>query len=309
MLYFIPQSGPGLLVSVIKTLDASETNEERDKEKQKIEKEYRKSDQRLNELVSKHDGDLTQIMLLFSKVSSQVTTSKEKIHAVKENLYACKKLLRCRRDELKTLWTDAIQQKYVLEMLEQINELRKVPSLVTAFIAKKHYLHATKTLTYAIHLGEGPLREVEGLDDLRLDLETRKTQLYTKLIEELTKLLYHTSTVDALTNFQRQGSGRNSNLSVSTFQRSSLRRSAERAEANLKIKKALTEMQQKVDADKVEILDSSELMDPELNMTYYMGIIVECFGLLKKVPESIEVNRNRLLLFIYLFIFLYYSRQ
>lgn len=86
----------------------------------KIEKEYKKSDQKLNELVSRHDGDLTQIMQLFGKVSGQVTTSREKIHAVKENLYACKKLLRCRREELKKLWTDAVQQKYVLEMLEQM---------------------------------------------------------------------------------------------------------------------------------------------------------------------------------------------
>lgn len=107
-------------MSVIKTLDASENNEEREKEKQNIEKEYRKSDQRLNALVSQHDGDLTQIMSLFSKVSTQVTTSKEKIHEVKENLIACKKLLRCRREELKTLWTDAVQMKYVLEMLEQM---------------------------------------------------------------------------------------------------------------------------------------------------------------------------------------------
>lgn len=114
------QSGCGLLVSVIKTLDASETNAERDLEKSKIEKEYKKSDQKLNQLVSKHDNDLTQVMQLFSKVSTQVSSSKEKIHAVKEKLYACKKLLSCRSDELKRLWVNAVQQKYVFEMLEQM---------------------------------------------------------------------------------------------------------------------------------------------------------------------------------------------
>lgn len=114
------QSGCGLLVSVIKTLDASETNAERDLEKNKIEKEYKKSDQKLNQLVSKHDNDLTQVMQLFSKVSTQVSSSKEKIHAVKEKLYACKKLLSCRSDELKRLWVNAVQQKYVFEMLEQM---------------------------------------------------------------------------------------------------------------------------------------------------------------------------------------------
>lgn len=107
-------------MTVIKTLDASETNEERQREKLKIEKEFKKTDNKLNELVAKHDGSLTQVMHLFSQVSTQVTTSREKIHTVKENLHSCKQLLRCRRDELTKLWKDAVQQKYVLEMLEQM---------------------------------------------------------------------------------------------------------------------------------------------------------------------------------------------
>jgi exocyst complex component 4 len=89
---------------VIKTLDASETSEQRDHEKQKIEKEFKKSDQKLNQLVSAHDGDLTQVMQLFGKVSTQISSSRERIHTVKANLQDCKQLLRCRREELKKLW-------------------------------------------------------------------------------------------------------------------------------------------------------------------------------------------------------------
>lgn len=105
-------------MTVIKTLEFSETAEERQNEKLKIEKEFKKADNRLNELVSKHDKELTKVLPLFSKVSGQITKSREKIHTTKENLIACKQLLQCRRDELKKLWTDAVQQKYVLEYLE-----------------------------------------------------------------------------------------------------------------------------------------------------------------------------------------------
>lgn len=56
----VPQSG--LLISVIRALSASETNEQREIEKAKLEKEYKKSDQRLDELVSLHDQDLMQVM-------------------------------------------------------------------------------------------------------------------------------------------------------------------------------------------------------------------------------------------------------
>lgn len=107
-------------MSVIKTLDASETNEQRQKERHKIEREFKKTDQVLNELVSRHDGDLTKIMQLFGTVSGHVATSRERIHTVKENLIACKQLLCCRREELKKLWMDAMQQKYVLELMEQM---------------------------------------------------------------------------------------------------------------------------------------------------------------------------------------------
>jgi exocyst complex component 4 len=49
-------------MSVIKTLDASENNEEREREKLKIEKEFKKSDKRLAELVGAHDSELTKVL-------------------------------------------------------------------------------------------------------------------------------------------------------------------------------------------------------------------------------------------------------
>jgi exocyst complex component 4 len=49
-------------MSVIRTLSASESNEQRDREKAKLEKEYKRSDKKLEELVSAHDQDLTQVM-------------------------------------------------------------------------------------------------------------------------------------------------------------------------------------------------------------------------------------------------------
>lgn len=47
---------------VIRTLATSESNEQREREKAKLEREYTKSDQQLNELVSLYKQDLTTIM-------------------------------------------------------------------------------------------------------------------------------------------------------------------------------------------------------------------------------------------------------
>lgn len=48
-------------MSVIRALSASETNEQRDREKAKLEAEYKISDRKLDELVSKHEGDLAEV--------------------------------------------------------------------------------------------------------------------------------------------------------------------------------------------------------------------------------------------------------
>lgn len=112
----------------------SETNEERQKEKQKIEKEFKRSDQRLNDLVSNHDHELSQVIPLFTQVTTEIAASRERIHAVKENLSACKRLLQCRREELKKMWTDAVQHKHVLSMLEQMLVLVHFFPLLTLLI-------------------------------------------------------------------------------------------------------------------------------------------------------------------------------
>lgn len=172
-----------------------------------------------------------------------------------------------------------------------------MPSQVQSFSNKKHYLHATKVLTSAIDLSNGRLRDVEGLNDLRNDLNLRQNQLYTKLLDEVTKHLYQVSTAETLSNFQRVGSStRHSHNAtyISPFQRTNVRRSIERAEANSKVRKALFEMSQGFDMDKTEIVDDPELLDADLNTTYFVGIIVECFALLRKVPESLETIKTNI---------------
>ncbi|KAH8336426.1 hypothetical protein KR059_010030 [Drosophila kikkawai] len=281
-------AGCGFLVNVIKSLGFSETTEERQKEKQKIEQEFKRSDLRLNELVSRHDQQLTLVLPLFSQVSTEVTASRERIHAVKENLGACKRLLQCRRDELKKMWTDAVQHKYVLEMLEQIQELRKVPQRVVSYTAKRQYLHASKALTDALATLNGPLQAVEGLSDLRADLQTRRQQLYQRLHEELVSQVYTNSANEAFSTFQRSNSSR---LNSSFTRGIGARRSTDRIEANARVRKALAEMAQNFDLDKAEVIEDADLIYPELSMSYFVAIIVESFGMLHKVPDSLETLR------------------
>lgn len=299
-----PKETNGLLMSVIRTLSASESNEQRDREKAKLEKEYKRSDQKLDELISLHDQDLTQVMQLFGKLSTRVTTSREKIHAVKENLQACKLLLRCRRDELKKLWLEGIEHKHVLQLLEEIDQLRAVPSQLTAFLAKKHYLHATQLLVSALSLGEGSLEGVEALREVRTDLQTKKQQLHSQLLAELTQHLYIVSTQDVVA-LRRQGSGREGNPLNSPFQRTGEQRGSARLP---KTRMALLDVsitfpnatspriglspgpnQTAVDEDLGNVEEDLDAADPEAKSDHFMAILVECLALLNKVPDIVEI--------------------
>ena len=140
-----------------------------------------------------------------------------------------------------------------------------------------------------MEISEGQLRHVEGLEDLRRDFTNKKAHLYTKLVEEMNKHIYHSSTTEVLSNFQRNNSARiSSNQIQSPFQRNVVRKSADRIEANNKAKKALFEISQNgfVDED-LEIIDDTTLLDPEINSTYFIGII----GLIIKFYSMIGTSR------------------
>lgn len=59
-------------------------------------------------------------MQLFGSISQIVTNNREKIRKVKENLQDCKKKLRCRKNELKSLWIEGLEYKYMLKLLDEM---------------------------------------------------------------------------------------------------------------------------------------------------------------------------------------------
>lgn len=175
------------------------------------------------------------------------------------------------------------------------SDLRKVPSTVNGFMNKKLYLHATKALNEGLQIANGSLSPIEGLSDVRQDLEVRNNQLFSKLVEEVNKQLYQTNTAETLSNFHRHGSTRNSNLTItngraaSPFQRNGVRRSAERVAANQKVRKVLVELTSQgsnFDLNKHEFVDNMDLLDEDASFF----ISVECFAQLKRLPEALEVS-------------------
>ena len=202
-----------ILMRVIRTLsEITDSGEQREEEKKELERQFRQSDQKLDSLVLQHQKDLTKTMQLYAKVNNRLTASSTRVKAMKERLVSCKELLHYKRDELKKLWLDGVEHKYVLEMLERIEELKDCPEKISSLLSKQQTLEATQALVQALGHIYGDLKNVDGLVEVKEILDAKKEKLYETLIEDLTKQLYVQSTWEVESSFRaRQGSFRNDN--------------------------------------------------------------------------------------------------
>ncbi|KAK4309465.1 hypothetical protein Pmani_018910 [Petrolisthes manimaculis] len=289
-----PKETSGLLMTVIRTLSASESNEQRDREKGRLEREYRKSDKRLDELITKNDQALKDVMQIFGDVSGRLAESRRRIRTIKDNLAACKRLLHCKRDELKERWLEGVEHKHVMLLLEQIDEVRDVGERVGGYVGKKHYLHATQLLVTSLARLRTDLKMVEALKDVNTDLHARKERLHDTLIEELHKHLYQRWTREVLA-LRRQGSGRDSatTLTRAGSDRTSLGTGkADKARKNLL--EMMTSPNRMRGGEGAVVEEDVSGGDPEADSQHFMAIIVECLALLGKLPDAVETIKRRM---------------
>jgi exocyst complex component 4 len=284
----------GLLMSVIRTLSASETNEQRDKEKSKLENEYKNCDKKLDELVSKHEEDLSKVMQLFATISQIVSDNRSKIAKVKENLQDCKKKLRCRRDELRNLWLEGLEYKYMLQLLEEIEKMSEVPNRLANYMTHKQYLHATKLLVEAVSLGKNTLEGVESLKELSRELEQKKEQLHIQLFNELKEHLF-TRPAQRIVALRRQESGRDNFMINSPLQRSTeLRLSRNR----MAVRRNIMESAQKLEVNDFQVVEDLSNVNPEENSFHFIVILIKCLALLDKLPFAVNKIKDEMQVFL-----------
>ncbi|CAG7822682.1 unnamed protein product [Allacma fusca] len=281
----------GILMTVIKTLSSSGSTEHRDKERSKLEKEYKRSDQRLDGLISEHQESLNHVMHTFTKVCTEITIAKTKLKGVKENLLKCKMLLHCRREELERLWLEGIEHKHALEILEKIDKIRHIPEQFNKAIGRKQYLHASEILTSSLDSWDESLEQIEGLRDINVDLKAKKEKLYNILKEELYNELY-TKWLTSAVEMKRQGIG-----AFNPFQRSSSdRRSSGRQKMNLlKAKKVFLDISAPsvVAQNDGRFANSKAFGDTE-ESDALIATVVQCFVVLREVPRLVEHVKSQM---------------
>ncbi|KAG7513822.1 exocyst complex component 4 [Solea senegalensis] len=287
----------GLLISVIRTLSSSDDVQDRETEKGRLEEAFETCDRDLDELIVQHYAELTTAIRTYQSITERITSSRNKIKQVKENLLSCKMLLHCKRDELRKLWIEGIEHKHVLQLLDEIESIKQVPQRLESYMTSKHYLHATDMLVSAVESLEGPLLQVEGLGDLRLELHSKKLNIHLVLIDELHRHLYIKST-------SRLGL-KNKDKNAARLLSSTTRDSSPVPVldvSSLSTPRKLLDSSQfstpgssgvREDVRELNQADLSEV-DPEENSAEFMGILIKALAKLKKIPETIKAIMERL---------------
>ncbi|XP_070473833.1 exocyst complex component 4 isoform X2 [Equus przewalskii] len=283
----------GLLISVIRTLSTSDDVEDRENEKGRLEEAYEKCDRDLDELIVQHYTELTTAIRTYQSITERITNSRNKIKQVKENLLSCKMLLHCKRDELRKLWIEGIEHKHVLNLLDEIENIKQVPQKLEQCMVSKHYLSATDMLVSAVESLEGPLLQVEGLSDLRLELHSKKMNLHLVLIDELHRHLYIKST-SRVTQRSKDKGGMSSLVKdaspvplIDVTNLPTPRKFLETSQYSTPGSSSVKEMNLQ------DIKEDLEL-DPEENSTLFMGILIKGLAKLKKIPETVKAIKERL---------------
>uniref|UniRef100_A0A8C6P6F9 Exocyst complex component Sec8 n=1 Tax=Nothobranchius furzeri TaxID=105023 RepID=A0A8C6P6F9_NOTFU len=258
----------GLLISVIRTLSSSDDVQDRETEKGRLEEAFETCDRDLDKLIVLHYAELTTAIRTYQSITERITSSRNKIKQVKENLLSCKMLLHCKRDELRKLWIEGIEHKHVLQLLDEIESIKQVPQCLETYMASKHYLHATDMLVTAVESLEGPLLQVEGLGDLRLELKNKKLNMHLVLIDELHRHLYIKSTSRLGHKNKDKNAAQTSPLPVLEVSGLSTPR---------------------------KLLDSSQFSTPgSSSVTFSSFIFFKALAKLKKLPETIKAIMERL---------------
>ncbi|EOB05040.1 Exocyst complex component 4, partial [Anas platyrhynchos] len=276
-----------------RTLSTSDDVEDRETEKGRLEEAYEKCDRDLDELIVQHYTELTTAIRTYQSITERITNSRNKIKQVKENLLSCKMLLHCKRDELRKLWIEGIEHKHVLNLLDEIENIKQVPQKLEQCMASKHYLNATDMLVSAVDSLEGPLLQVEGLSDLRLELHSKKMNMHLVLIDELHRHLYIKSTNRV--GQRNKEKGRISSLvkdasSVPLMDVTNLSTPRKFLETSQFGTPGSSSMRE---TSLLEIKEDMDL-DPEENSTVFMGILIKGLAKLKKIPETVKAIQDRL---------------
>lgn len=127
----------------------------------------------------------SQILRIFNESAGSIS-------GLKENLNESRRLLGARNKQLQQLWYRSVTIRHIISLLDQIENVSKVPGRIEKLIAEKRYYAAVQLYLQSTSLLEREgIQGVGALQDVRSDLSKLRGTLFFKVVDELHLHLYN----------------------------------------------------------------------------------------------------------------------
>ncbi|CAL5215209.1 unnamed protein product [Lathyrus oleraceus] len=145
----------------------------------------------VDEVVQSYHSGFNRAIQNYSQILRLFSESTESIGVLKVDLAEAKKHLSARNKQLHQLWYRSVTLRHIISLLDQIEDIAKVPARIEKLIAEKQYYAAVQLHVQSIMMLERGLQTVGALQDVRSELTKLRGVLFYKILEDLHAHLYN----------------------------------------------------------------------------------------------------------------------
>ncbi|KAK7391396.1 hypothetical protein VNO78_19812 [Psophocarpus tetragonolobus] len=145
----------------------------------------------VDEVVHSYHSGFNRAIQNYSQILKLFSDSTESISVLKVDLAEAKKRLSARNKQLHQLWYRSVTLRHIISLLDQIEDIAKVPARIEKLIAEKQFYAAVQLHVQSILMLERGLQTVGALQDVRSELTKLRGVLFYKILEDLHAHLYN----------------------------------------------------------------------------------------------------------------------
>ncbi|KAK4756090.1 hypothetical protein SAY87_009847 [Trapa incisa] len=146
----------------------------------------------VDEVVHSYHSGFNKAIQNYSLILRLFSESAESINVLKIDLAEAKKRLGTRNKQLHQLWYRSVTLRHIISLLDQIENIAKVPGRIEKLTAEKQFYAAVQLYVQCMLMLEREgLQTVGALQDVRSELTKLRGVLFYKVLEELHEHLYN----------------------------------------------------------------------------------------------------------------------
>ncbi|KAI4385743.1 hypothetical protein MLD38_003736 [Melastoma candidum] len=168
------------------------TSKDREGEIQKLKDQSDVVEEVVDEVVHAYHSGFNRAIQNYSQILRLFSESTESIAVLKVDLAEAKKRLGTRNKQLHQLWYRSVTLRHIISLLDQVENIAKVPGRIEKLTAEKQLYAAVQLHVQSVLMLEREgLQTVGALQDVRSELTKLRGVLFFKVLEDLHLHLYN----------------------------------------------------------------------------------------------------------------------